>query len=106
MPHSQMKFSILKILQKHKFVLDVEVDSTDKVKKLLRVKIEERNLGDVVPTFKRCSKPGRRIYVSAEEIRPVNSGYGIAVVSTSKGVMSGYEAHKAGLGGEYLCEIY
>lgn len=56
--------------------------------------------------LKRISKPGQRIYVGYKDIKPVRNGLGIAVISTSHGVMSGGEAFKQKLGGEYICEIY
>lgn len=56
--------------------------------------------------LERVSKPGRRKYVSVDEIRPVKGGRGLAIISTSKGVMSGAQAKKANVGGEYLCKIW
>jgi small subunit ribosomal protein S8 len=57
-------------------------------------------------TFTRISKPGRRIYSKSTDLKPVLSGLGIAVLSTSEGLMTNSEAHKKGIGGEIICEIY
>lgn len=56
--------------------------------------------------IKRISKPGQRIYLSKDKLRTVKSGRGIAIISTSKGLMVSEEARKAGLGGEVICEVY
>ena len=59
-----------------------------------------------IQDMKIISKPSRRIYIKAEEIRPVHSGYGLAVISTSQGVMNSKDAKKRKLGGELICEIW
>lgn len=105
MPYSNLKFGIAKILEKNKYLekVDTEVQG---VKKSLLLTIPEKGINDINPDFDRISTPGKRIYKKAQEIKPVNNGYGLAIISTSKGLMTNYEAHHAGLGGEVLCEVY
>jgi small subunit ribosomal protein S8 len=74
--------------------------------KMLRLEVAYDEKGEPkVSEIKRVSKPGNRVYKKNTEIKPVLSGYGIMVVSTSRGVMSGDEARKKKLGGEVLCEV-
>jgi len=105
-PHSEMKYAISKILQKNEFVHSVELGKDEKGFKTIELGLMKFDKNVVRPTFKRVSKPGRRVYMKYEELKPVNSGYGIGIVSTSKGVMTSYEAREAKIGGEYLCEVY
>jgi len=60
----------------------------------------------VMSSLERVSKPGRRVYVGAEEIEPVKSGLGVALLSTSEGVLTGREAREKNVGGEYLCKVW
>ncbi len=105
LPYSKFKQAILDVLKKEDFVKSVEV-GTKKGKKVLRVELFLENRVPKIKGVERISKPSRRIYRSAGELRPVKNGYGALVVSTSKGVMSGREARKAGLGGEALFAIW
>lgn len=105
MPYSNLKFGIAKILEKNSYLATVTVE-TSGVKKNLLLTIPEKGIDDVRPDFDRISTPGKRVYKKAQEIKPVNNGYGLAIISTSKGLMTNYEAHHAGLGGEVLCEVY
>jgi small subunit ribosomal protein S8 len=59
-----------------------------------------------VSSIKRISKPGRRVYVQYTELKPVRSGYGISIISTSKGLLTNKEAHKQKIGGEFIAEIW
>lgn len=100
-PYSKMKHNIAKVMKKNKFLTTVE-KKKDKNNKfdVLVIGLPEKKL-----TLKRVSKCGQRIYTSSDKIRKVTSGYGISVISTSKGVMTGYEARSLNIGGEYLCEV-
>lgn len=100
-PHSQVKERIAEILERSGFVTKARVDRTGKFPEI-RVELSE-----VHPKLSllRVSRPGLRVYRSAADFRPVKSGFGIAVVSTSKGLMTSEEAKKEGIGGEVLCEI-
>ncbi len=76
-------------------------------KKFINVvlKYDERGTS-VINELKRVSKPGRRVYQGRDEIKRFKNGYGTIIVSTSKGVLSSVEAHKAGVGGEVLCTVW
>lgn len=100
--YSKIKESILKIMQDKGFISNVEVKKNGKFQELSAILNDDRT--DL--TLKRISKPGQRIYIKKEDIRPLKSGLGIAIISTSKGLMSDQEAKKQSLGGELICEIY
>jgi len=105
-PFSGLKYKIARILEKEGFVGKVERKGK-KVKKIIEIGLKYNE--DKVPFIsglKRISKPGQRIYKSFREIKPVKSGYGIAIISTSRGLMTDKEARKERLGGEVLCEIW
>lgn len=108
-PFSNFNFEIAKILKEKGFIKDVE-------KKKRKGKKSEMNFLNVQPKYidgkgaidnvKLISKPSRRIYTARDEIRIVRNGFGVSVISTSKGLMVGEDAKKAGLGGELLFEIW
>lgn len=104
-PSSRMKFTIAKILQREGYVGDVS-ERTDGVKKTLTVRLKYENTVPAIRSLKRISRPGRRVYRGAKELPRVLSGTGLAIISTSQGVMTNKEAYKRKLGGEILCEIY
>lgn len=98
-PYSEIKLSILNILQNKKFIESFQKEDDRTITVTL---LPERRDIEV----KRVSKPGQRIYIGGDEIKKVRSGLGISIISTSRGVMTGDEAAKAKIGGELLCEIY
>ena len=100
-PHSKQKLAILKVLEKNEFVKKVKESKGDKFPKI-EVELQSGNTF----AFRRISKPGRRAYSKASEIKPVLSDLGIAVISTSAGVLTNQEAKEKGVGGEIICEIY
>ncbi len=105
-PFSNIKFKIAKVLQAEGFV-ESAVKKGRKPKKIIRVNLKYDKDGEpAITKATRISKPGRRIYTSAKDVRPVRGGYGISIISTPKGVMSNNEANSAGLGGEVLCKVY
>lgn len=102
--HSRMKESIAKILKSEGYIADCSV-AGDKVKTIkLKLKFEGRK--GVIDTIKRVSTPGLRRYVGAAEVPKVLGGMGTAIISTSKGVMTGVDARKNNLGGEIICFIW
>ncbi len=105
LPYSKFKHAILDVLKKEGFIKAVGT-GTSKGKKTLIVELFVENRVPKIRGVERISKPSRRIYRRSDEIRPVKNGYGALVVSTSKGVMSGREAKKEGLGGEALFAIW
>lgn len=106
LPFSKMKQDILRILKKNKYIEDFEVVDLEGGKKDLRVKLNNVRKTLVIPTFRRISRPGQRIYLGSKDIRKSRNGKGIYIVSTPKGVVTGYEARTLNVGGELLCEVY
>ena len=107
MPMSKMKFAIAKILESRGYLSAVEtVKDKNSSREVLRLTLTYAEGMPVVSDLKRVSKPGRRVYVKADELRPVRSGYGISILSTPNGVMTGDDARKRRLGGELICEVY
>lgn len=101
-PHSKTKMAVLKVMQDRKFIHSFAESGTG-TKKDIEVTLSN-NINDI--TLKRVSKPGQRIYVKSGNISKINGGLGVAILSTSKGIMSGEEAQKNKSGGEVICEIY
>ncbi len=101
-PYSKIKVAILEVMKKRKFIKDyktVKSGNFDEIEIEFNSELNELYL-------KRISKPGKRIYVKKDKIKPVINGYGVSIFSTPRGVMTGNEATKIGVGGEYLCEIW
>ena len=106
MPASAFKAEIARILTEQGYVESYETDS-GRVGKVLRVKLkytEDRK--PVITGIERLSKPGRRRYVTAQEVPRIYGGMGTAIVSTSKGVMTGHDARREGVGGELVARIW
>jgi small subunit ribosomal protein S8 len=106
MPASAFKTEIARILKEQGYIDDYESD-TARVGKVLRVRLkytEDRK--PVILGIERLSKPGRRRYVTAREVPRVYGGMGTAIVSTSKGVMTGHEARREGVGGELVARVW
>ena len=104
-PSSKIKVVVAKQLKKAGYVTGVKVEA-GKPRDILIVTINEPGENTTINEIKRLSKPGRRVYVSADDIPKVKSGRGIVLVSTSKGVVTGSEAIKQKLGGELLLSVY
>ncbi|MFH1712243.1 MAG: 30S ribosomal protein S8 [Patescibacteria group bacterium] len=106
LPFSKIKFAIAKILESEKYVSNVE-KFEDGNKPMLRLElIYDGTNSPAISSVQRISKPGRRIYMKANELRRVQSGFGFAIVSTPNGLMTSNEARKRRLGGEVICEVY
>lgn len=105
MPFSNFKYEIAKILEKNGFVEKIEKKER-KARKTMEIVLKYRDKAPVISGIRRISKPGQRIYLSSGEIRKVKEGYGMAILSTSKGLMTDREAKKQKMGGEVLCEIW
>jgi len=104
-PYSKLKLSIAEVLRKEGFIKNFEKKS-EKGKPVISISLISENRVPRIKGVQRISKPSKRIYKKAPEIRAVKSGYGAAILSTSKGVMTGREAKKAKLGGEMLFNIW
>jgi len=102
--HSKMKESIAGILKKEGYIADCSVEG--KTAKKIRLKLKFLGRKGIIAGLKRVSKPGLRRYVGATEIPRVLGGMGTAIVSTSRGVMTGVQARKQSLGGELICYIW
>ena len=105
MPYSKLKSEVAKILKKEGYIRDCELDTSGKHPQLkIRTKFLTKTCA--ITGLKRVSRPGLRRYVGAGEIPRVLGGMGIAVLSTSRGVLSGHEARKQNVGGELLAYIW
>lgn len=104
-PFSKMKSELARILQEEGYIWSYEVDTTGDHPQL-KLKLKYINRAPVVRSLKRISKPGLRKYVSCDEIPRVLGGLGIAILSTSRGIMTGQRAKKAKVGGELLAQIW
>lgn len=102
--HSKLKESIAQILKREGYIADCSVEGT-KLKKL-KLKLKYQGRRGVIAGLRRVSSPGLRRYVKATEIPRVLGGLGTAIVSTPKGVMTGFDAQKQNLGGELVCFIW
>ncbi|HEY8992620.1 MAG TPA: 30S ribosomal protein S8 [Candidatus Microsaccharimonas sp.] len=104
-PSSKLKVTVAKELKKAGYVVGVKVEAA-KPRDILTVTINNPGETSTINEITRLSKPGRRVYVGANDIPKIKSGRGIVLVSTSKGVITGSAAHKARLGGELLLKVY
>jgi small subunit ribosomal protein S8 len=104
-PYSRLKSDILKILKKNKYISGYEIVEEDG-KKFLEVELNDIRITMYIPTFKRISKPGQRIYIGSKDIKKSRNGKGIYIVSTPKWVVTWYEARTLNVWGELLCEIF
>lgn len=106
LPASKLKVEIARILKGEGFISNYKVVE-DGGRRVLRVYLKYASSGEpVIHGIERISRPGRRVYRNKGEIPRVLGGLGLAIVSTSKGVLSGAEANKNGIGGEVLCQVW
>ena len=104
-PSSKMKVSIAKILKDEGFIKNYKIIDDNK-QKILRVYLKyAEDSRSAILSLRRISKPGRRVYVKASDIRPVYNNIGIWILSTSKGVITNKAAKTLNIGGEVVCEI-
>ncbi|MCX6721916.1 MAG: 30S ribosomal protein S8 [Candidatus Staskawiczbacteria bacterium] len=104
-PLSKIKNEIAMILSKEGFVGEVKKVAKDK-NKILKITLKYNSEIPAIAGFKRISKPGQRIYQGFAEIKRVRGGFGMSIVSTSKGLMTNKEARHQKLGGEIICQIW
>ena len=105
MPHSNVKQAVAQLLKESGFIADVAV-SGEALEKKLVITINGEHENARITEITRLSKPGRRAYASAADIPVVKRGRGVVIISTSKGMMTGQAAKKAGIGGELICKVY
>ena len=104
-PFSKLKFTLANLLVEAGFLEAVETVEAGNFKEL-KITINKPDAAPVINDLQRVSKPGRRLYVKADQIPHVMDGRGIMIVSTSKGVMTDAEARAAGIGGELMCKVF
>ena len=105
LPSSNFKSKIADILKNEGFIKDYKVLDNGK-KPILTLELKYHSGNPVISNFERISKPGRRIFSSAESLPKVNNGLGIAIISTPKGVMTDIDARKQRVGGEIICKVF
>lgn len=107
-PFSKVKETIAKVLEEHHFIGSSE-KMEEKGKKYLKVRLlyeDKKRQKPALSFIRRISKPSLRVYKNAKKLKPVLGGYGITIISTSKGVMSNKKARAQNLGGEIICEVW
>ena len=104
MPSSKVKVSVAKVLKDERYILNYKV--TEDKKPVLEIDLKYYDGKPVIEEITRSSKPSLRVYSSSKDLPKVKSGLGIAIVSTSKGVMSDRSARSSGVGGEILCTVF
>tara|TARA_Y100000590_G_scaffold311003_1_gene351381 strand:+ start:7214 stop:7642 length:429 start_codon:yes stop_codon:yes gene_type:complete len=105
-PASKFRAKILDVMQKEGYIIGYKVLSDKSKKNNLHVNLKYVNGSPVIKEINRISKPGRRIYARANSIPRIQNGLGLAIVSTSKGIMSDNEARTQNVGGEIICKIF
>jgi small subunit ribosomal protein S8 len=103
-PHSKMKESIAGILKREGYITDFSLEG--KLPRVIKIRLKYQGKKSVIEGLRRLSRPGLRQYVGATEIPRVRGGLGVAVVSTSEGLMTGNQARKKNVGGELICSIW
>ena len=106
MPSSKYRAKILDILKQEGYISDYKLLSDSKTKGSLSIDLKYNNGLPVIREIKRVSKPGRRIYARADSIPRIQNGLGLAIVSTSKGIMSDNDARMKKIGGEIICRVF
>ena len=105
-PNSKLRARILDVLKDEGYISDYKFLSDKKNKESLLVNLKYNNGMPVIKEIRRVSKPGRRIYTKADSIPKIQNGLGIAIVSTSKGIMSDNNARLKKIGGEIICRVF
>ena len=105
-PASKFRSKILEILKSEGYINSFFLESNDNNKKMIKVNLKYYEGNPVIKEIKRISKPGRRVYSRATSIPKIQNGLGMAIISTSQGVMSDIEARKNNIGGEIICKVF
>ena len=105
-PSSKFRAKILDILKQEGYISNYKVLMEEKNKAIFVVDLKYHNGAPVIKEIKRVSKPGRRIYAKADSISKIQNGLGLAIVSTSMGIMSDNEARLKNIGGEIICSVF
>ena len=105
LPSSNFKIKIAEVLKNEGYINNYDVSSEENKFKL-KIELKYNYGSPVISSIQRVSKPGRRIFSSAESLPKINNGLGIAIVSTPKGVMTDIDARKQKIGGEIICKVF
>lgn len=104
MPHSRIKEHLVGVLKTEGYLIDFEVEGQGR--KTLKLKLKYEGRRSVIEGLRRVSRPGLRAYVRATDLPRVRGGLGVAILSTSQGVMTASQARKQNLGGEVICHVW
>jgi len=104
-PHSNLKLAVAELLKSKGFISGIEKKGK-KIRKFLELGLKYSDGEAAISGARRISKPSRRLYAKASQMKPVKYGRGIAIISTSKGIMTNVEAREKGLGGEIMAEVW
>ena len=105
-PSSKLRVRILDVLKKEGYISDYKLTSEDSNKNTLSIDLKYTNGSPVIREIRRISKPGRRIYARADSIPKIQNGLGVAIISTSKGIMTDNDARNQNIGGELICKVF
>ena len=104
-PFSKLKLKLAEILEEEGLIGKV-VTQGRKTKKVIEIELKYQKDRPIINVIRKISKPGRRVYIKKDEIKPIRQGFGVAIISTSQGLMTNKQAKEKGLGGEVFCEIW
>ena len=106
-PYSKFRESVLNVLKEEGYVDSYKVSEVRKNIKEMVIKLKYTAEGKpVIQEIKKISKPGRRFYINAQDMKPVYNNMGIAIISTPQGVITDHQARKQGVGGEIICQVF
>lgn len=106
-PASNMKLRIIYLLKEEGFIRNFKMINDDKQGMIcIYLKYDDNNRKPAITQLQRISRPGRRTYVKSDNLPRVRNGLGVAIISTSQGVMTDFQAGKTGIGGEHICSIW
>ena len=106
-PHSNIKYTICQILKTSGFIHSYDVSDSSLTKKSININLKyKKNGSSIISSIKKISKPSKRIYVQKNDIPKVLNGFGLSIISTSKGILSGKEARLKNVGGELIGEVW
>jgi len=104
LPSSKLKKTVLEVLKDEGYIEEYSVESG--VKEQIKITLKYYNGKPVIEELTRCSRPGLRKYTGSQDIPQINGGLGVAIISTSKGLMTDRAARRASIGGEVLCSVF
>lgn len=105
--NSKINLNIAKVLKKSGFIAGYDIKTDSEKREAIRIYLKYQDAKRAVLTdIQRISKPGRRVYLKSDKLAPVLNGYGVSIVTTSKGVMTDKEAREMNLGGELICNVW